>query len=733
MASGRKSSASFSPCETRDRGTYLHLAAVPWSRIVFTLSTTKEAAVAHSAKAITIFVALAATVYAIAAIRGLFHPLNRGKELFWAGATLALAALAAFRRRDRMTIRLALAGEGLALVGIAVLTGRVVELFVAAALLVVSHALGATILDAADPGADDRLGRMALSLAVGITLLALVFLGLAAARVLYRPVLWLAMAAAALISRRELARELDVLRAWRPLRESAAAPPSLATRTAVIVGGYLFVLAFLWAVAPEVRFDAVSYHLVVPRDYLIAHRIARPLALAMYLAHLTEAFYGFGMGLGGDGVAKLLALAFGMAAVIAVGAIARRLAGPEAGMWAAILFGSTPIVHSLSTAAYADVSEGFFLAASVLALLRIRDRASGASFLLCAGLAGAAGGVKLTALFAAPVIALLAILELSRRRRGASMVAIVAAGGAATAFALLPWYAVNFAFTGSPTYPIPNPLFPGRGISDAMGVYKFFGLGRSWKSALAMVPALTFSPRRFGEALVAGEIGLVVLLAVLLVVALAAGRRPTRIVAAIALALFAGWWGSVQYGRYLVPAISIAIPAIFAIFPWRSFRLRPVLRAAVFSGIVAQSLVIPVQYWMLAERFPLALAFGQSRRTFLSTVIGPYAAVEWLNGAVGPGEKVAAFRVGGVRFYCRAPMSGWNDTVDLRYVPVSDPAAIERGLEAGGYRWVLSRVPRPGDVSPSWEDFLARHARLAVVRNGFRVHRLTWGAAPAGP
>jgi hypothetical protein len=33
----------------------------------------------------------------------------------------------------------------------------------------------------------------------------------------------------------------------------------------------------------------------------------------MYLAHLTEAFYGFGMGLGGDGVAKLLALAFGMA------------------------------------------------------------------------------------------------------------------------------------------------------------------------------------------------------------------------------------------------------------------------------------------------------------------------------------------------------------------------------------------------------------------------------------
>jgi 4-amino-4-deoxy-L-arabinose transferase-like glycosyltransferase len=455
--------------------------------------------------------------------------------------------------------------------------------------------------------------------------------------------------------------------------------------------------------------------------------------LSTYLAHLTEAFYGFGMGLGGDGVAKLLALAFGMGAVLAVFAIARRLAGAEAGMWGAILFGTTPIVHLLSTAAYADVSEAFFLASSVLALIRIRDRAPGGSFLVCAGLAGAAVGAKLPALFAAPVIAILAVVELFRRRKAAPAAAIALAGGAVSAVAVVPWYAVNFAFTGSPIYPIPSRFFPGRGLSDAMIVYRHFGLDRSWKSALAMVPALTFSTRRFGEGLVTGALGLVVPLALLVVVALAVGGRQARLAALVAISLAIGWFASLQYGRYMVPLFSIAIPAIVAVCPWRPIRLRRLVRAAFFAGIVGQALVIPVQYWMVPERFPLALAIGgESRRTFLSTVVPPYAAIEWLNGVVGPGEKVAAYHVGGVRFYCRAPMGGWDDTLELRYLPMSDPGAMERGLEAEGYRWVLSKVPRAEDVSRTWEDFLSTHARLVTVRNGFRVHRLSWGAPKAG-
>src|SRR5205085_5545876 len=141
-----------------------------------------------------------------------------------------------------------------------------------------------------------------IALATGIVILALGFLALAAARALSGGSLWLLLALSAIASRRELLREVRAFRRFDPLREPSA-PPGLATRAALLVGGYVFLLAFLWAVAPEIRFDALNYHLVVPRDYLAAHRIVRPLTDSMYLAHLTEAVYGCGMGLGGDGVA----------------------------------------------------------------------------------------------------------------------------------------------------------------------------------------------------------------------------------------------------------------------------------------------------------------------------------------------------------------------------------------------------------------------------------------------
>jgi hypothetical protein len=657
------------------------------------LSDTEGTTLAARSTAVAIFVAVAAAVYAVAAIGSLLHPFNHGSDRIWAGATLALGAIAAIPRWDRMIVPLVVEGELAVVVLIAILSGRFPALLVAAVILIVAHALGATILDAAGLGADSRLEKAVLAVALGITLMALAFLALAAARVLYRGSLCLAMAVFALVSRRELGRQVTARRSWNPFREPAA-PPSLGTRTAVLVGGYLFILAFLWAVAPEVQFDALNYHLVVPRDYLAMHRIVRPMTDGMYLAHLTEAFFGFGMGLGGGGVPKLLALATGSVATLAVMAIGRRLAGPEAGIWSALLFAATPLVHWSAATAYGDLGVTMLLAASVLALLRIRSERTSAGFVLCAWLAGSAAGAKLNALFSAPVLAFAAVLELRARSRGRSKVAIFLCGGVAAFLAIASWHAVSYAFTGSPLYPIGVGDLGGKDAADAANPYARFGIGHSWKSAAMTIPTLTFRTGRFGEALPEGALGLVVLLVVLLAVALAFGRRPTRIVAAIALAHAACWWATRQYGRYLVPAIALALPAILAVCPWRRLAPRRLLRIALSAGVLAQALVIPVEYWNIPERFPLAVASGgESSRHFLERVLPPYRALEWLNGAVKPGEKVAAFGVEGIRYYCRVPMGCANDTKDLgRIVTLTDPEEIGRRLDAGGYGWLIRRA-----------------------------------------
>ena len=674
------------------------------------------------ARATVVFVAIAAAAYGVVAVYALFHPRNPGKDLAWACVTLVLGTLVFWPRWDRLAMPVLIAGEGLLVVAVAILSGQALALLVAAGLLAVSHALGATILDAAGIAEESALDRTVLSLATGIALFALSFLALAATHLLYRPSLWIVIALAAVYSRRELRRELERLRQAGPSRERAA-PPSLATRAAALIGGYLFLLAFLWAVAPEIQFDALIYHLALPRDYLAAHRIVRPVADPMYLAHLTEAFYGFGMGLGGDGVPKLLALAIGAAAAATVVAIGRKLAGTEAGTWAGLLFVSTPLVHALAATAQNDVAVSFFVAAAVLALLRIRAEKTAGGFVLCGGLAGAAVGAKLTALFAAPAIAALAVIEL-RRRQDARPGRTVILGGAAAIVALAPWYAVNYALTGSPIYPISSRLFPGKGVSDATKVLGRFGLGHSWKSAATIVLFLTYRTARFGEGLAAGAVGIAALLAALLVFGIVTGSRSVRIVSAIALLFSACWFGSFQYARYLLPAVALALPAALAVCPWRAGPSRRLLRTALSVTIFAQALVVPLQHWNIAGRFPLEVAFGrESRREFLERVVGPYRALEWLNGAVAPGEKIAVYGMVGLRYYCRAPMGSTIDTPELRGIfGRFDTGATARALDANAYRWLMLRTNppagRPVDI------FLREYGQLAHEENGFRVFRL---------
>ena len=685
---------------------------------------TKRASRAGSAKAVAILAAIIVAAYAVVAVFALFHPLNRGNDRWWAVVTLALGVVAVVRRRDRMTVPVCIAAECAVLVSAAILSRRFLALVVAVALVVLSHAVGATILQAARLGGGARLDRAVLAFATGITLVALSFLALASIGVLYRSSLWGMTAIFALVSRRELRRELEWLRDRDPFREPPF-PPSLATRTAAIVGGYFFVLAFLWALAPEIQYDALIYHLALPRDYLAAHRIVRPVADPMYLAHLTEAFYGFGMGLGGDGVPKLLALSVGAAAASAVVAIARKLAGAEAGVWAGLLFVSTPLVHALAATAQNDLAVSFLAAASVLALLRIRTEKTAAGFVLCGGLAGAAVGAKLTALFAAPAIALLAVIELRHRANGRLARAVIFSGAAAIV-ALAPWYAVNYALAGSPIYPLPSRFFPGKGVPDATKVFAQFGLGHSWKSAATIVPLLTLRTGLFGEAHPAGALGIAVLLPALLVLGVVVGGRNVRIVSAIALAFAACWWASFQYARYLLPAVTLTLPAALAVFPWRHASSRRLLRAALTAGIAAQALVVPEQYWNIRGRFPLRVAFGrESRREFLERVIGPYRVLEWLNGSVAPGEKVAVYGMVGIRYYCRAPMGSTIETPELRGIfDRSDTRAIARALDGNAYRWLVLRS-KPATIPPRPVDiFLHDYGQPRHEENGYRVFRL---------
>ena len=115
--------------------------------------------------AVTIFVAIATATYSVAAVQSLLHPLNRGSDRIWACVTLALGAIAAIPRWDRVMVPLLAGAQALLSLLIAILSGQFPALLAAAAVLIVAHALGATILEAAGFGAGSRLERAVLAFA----------------------------------------------------------------------------------------------------------------------------------------------------------------------------------------------------------------------------------------------------------------------------------------------------------------------------------------------------------------------------------------------------------------------------------------------------------------------------------------------------------------------------------------------------------------------------------------
>src|SRR5207247_6037862 len=183
---------------------------------------------------------------------------------------------------------------------------------------------------------------------------------------------------------------------------------------------------------------------------------------------------------------------------------------------------------------------------SLVALVRWRRKREDGWLLASGFLAGGALGVKATALYGLPVLGLVVLWDLARRRDRTWPVRLRSLAGFAAALSLsaLPWYLLRYAFTGNPFFPLFNGLFhgtravpPGFGAGDIVG----HGYGRASPFlALLKVPfLLTFGTNRFGEPFPAGALGvaLVVLLPLGLMLLLLRRRRGDVAVALAACAV----------------------------------------------------------------------------------------------------------------------------------------------------------------------------------------------------
>jgi dolichyl-phosphate-mannose-protein mannosyltransferase len=489
-------------------------------------------------------------------------------------------------------------------------------------------------------------------------------------------------------------------------------------------------LALFCALAPETEYDALWYHLELPRRWLRAGRPVDDLTEYVSLYPMTwELLYGGLLSLDGTVAARLLHWAALPACGGCAALIARR-ASPTTSPWlVAAVFMTPPTIFWEATTAYVDLANALFAGLGAYALMRAFDGdqrrwwvVAGLEF----GLACATKHLGLVALACA-----LAVLCTSRLRRASvpdniRSAVLVAALALAVA---LPWYVRSYAASGNPFFPELYKVFGARPPERwnernerGLGAFKaHFGRPRTPFNLATLPWDVGVHPARY-----AGTLG--PLLIALLPLALVAGTRngASRAVLAGAL-LYAAVWASPLSSyqmRFLVPFWIVMAPLmasggdlLLQRGPWARAATAAFVAASLFvslppftalhdsdrqgwTGWLTHILYVPPSSVVLG---------GMTGKEYISGLVRSFDAWQWIDAHTPPAARVLTF-FGGDHFYTHRARI-WTESGTAH--PITWGAVDHSGADiAAG----LGRLSVAYVIAPSAELMTPEYQRLDLLR-----------------
>jgi len=316
------------------------------------------------------------------------------------------------------------------------------------------------------------LGDTVLSLGLGNGMLGTAVLAMGLSGLLHPALLWclyLVPLAPAVLAMRAASPRLVAFRdgVREGMRSFGFIEWSLLLFTAFIA-----VTNWLPALEPEWFYDSLVYHLAVPEQYLIEHKV-------WYLSHtffsnfpfLQEMQYMLLLVVSNEMAGKVLHCTDGVLAAVAVYCLARPFMSRRAALLAAAVSMSQPTMRFLSHVTMVELKVTLFQVLSVMAFFRamrwLKPEAPRGAWLLVAGwFMGFAQGTKYLGLFSSAIVLGWFVTEgvAARRSVGRWLAGREARWLlAAVLWASLwtgSWLGKNWLFTGDPVFPMMRNAFP---------------------------------------------------------------------------------------------------------------------------------------------------------------------------------------------------------------------------------------------------------------------------------
>ncbi len=217
------------------------------------------------------------------------------------------------------------------------------------------------------------------------------------------------------------------------------------------------IVNFIGVLGPEIGFDALWYHLTLPKIYITYHSIFNiPGNLLYYsdMPKLTEMIYVPALMFGNSTLAKFTHFIFGILVLFVLYRLSRKFLPRNFSLLVLLVFYSNLVVGWETISAYIDLSRTFFELTALFGFIEWLEQKNSKKLILSALMLGFAVSAKVLALESLLIfLILLFIIALKEKIR---LFIFLKNSFLFIFFSLavpLPWFIFSFINTGNPLYP----------------------------------------------------------------------------------------------------------------------------------------------------------------------------------------------------------------------------------------------------------------------------------------
>ncbi len=230
-------------------------------------------------------------------------------------------------------------------------------------------------------------------------------------------------------------------------------------RSFLALFGVLAVVNLIGALGPELSFDALWYHLTIPKIFIEEQRIFYIEGGLFYyslMPKLTEMLFIPGLMFGNDISAKLIQWVFGILTSIVVYKISRNFFDEKISIISSLIFYSSLLIAWESTVAYVDLARAFFDSMALWGLLNYLETKNRKWLIESSVMIGLAISVKFIAVTTIPIFFIILLFSIKDKKKAVKDSLIVLL----TAILISsPWFIFSYLNSGNPFFPFFSAHF----------------------------------------------------------------------------------------------------------------------------------------------------------------------------------------------------------------------------------------------------------------------------------